>query len=119
MGLQCVGQPVDQRRFGADHHQRNGVFAAEGHNSVMVFFIEVYVFGNRRRATIARCTKQSRAVWAAGNFPAQGVFAPAAAQNKYVEFGFCHMIAAIRWCFRPVKSSIITRVTKAKAHGRV
>ena len=47
------------------------------------------------------------------------LFAPAAAQNKYVEFCFCHMIAAIRRCLRPVKSSIITRVTKAKAHGRV
>ena len=54
-GAQIVGQPRDQRRFGADYDQADVLFFAKGDDRNMVGNVERHYIGRLRDARIAGC----------------------------------------------------------------
>ncbi len=81
-----VDDACNQRYFGADDGQRNVLFSeirqllqcqnVDGH---------VFAFGLDRRARIARCDKHLLHAWVLGDFPCQGVFTTAAANDQNIQ----------------------------------
>ena len=79
---QAVGQPIDQGRFRADHHQGDIFAPAKGDHRVMIASIQRHAgraFGN---AGIARRREQFAKAWALCQFPGQRMFAPPSAQQQ-------------------------------------
>ena len=83
-GGERVDEARDQRRFRPDHHEVDGVLAAERDHRVMVGGIERDAFGLPRDAGIARRAPQLCHQRRGRDLPGQRVFAPAGAEKKNV-----------------------------------
>ena len=79
---QRIGQPVDQRRFGADHDEVDGVLFAKPDHCPVVGRIEGDALGILCDARVARCRPQLVAMRRLRQFPRQRMFAPAAPEQK-------------------------------------
>ena len=74
---QRIGEPVDQRSFGADHHQGDRIVRAEGDYGIVVAGIQRGAFGMLCDTRVARRRPQLVAPRRLRQFPRQCMFAPA------------------------------------------
>jgi hypothetical protein len=81
-GAQAVGQAIDQRRFGTDHHQADGLFGAEGRHRGMIGHIERDAAGMLGYPRISGRGENAFDLRGLRQFPAQGMFASTASHQQ-------------------------------------
>ena len=79
---QAVDQAGDQRRFGPDHDEVDGVALGEGNLALDVFGADRHAVRFLGDPGVAGGAKKSLAQRRGGDLPAQGVLAPAAPDNQ-------------------------------------
>ncbi len=83
-GLEGVDDAGDQRRFGTDDGEADVVFLGEADEAREIGGGEIDVFGIERRAGVAGSDEDAAYARALFDFPGQGVFAAAVADDKNV-----------------------------------